>query len=103
MASVGGFGRVLGIHVQVLQQAGLRERRLVVDPRAAVSMAARSDLEVERAVDPRKKNTTQQSSTHFYGAASTHLAVTNSTRKAATYLSFSVPKIEARYSAIVSH
>lgn len=51
VTSVRRFGRVLGIHVKILQQTGLRERRLVVDPRTTVPMAACSDLKVKRAVD----------------------------------------------------
>lgn len=50
MTSIGGFGRVLRIHVQILEQHSLAEGGLVVDARAPVSMATRSDLEVERAV-----------------------------------------------------
>lgn len=65
MASVGGFRRVLRVHVEVLQQAGLRERRFIVDPRAAVPMAARSDLEVKRAVDPKKETHNNQAFKQF--------------------------------------
>lgn len=52
MAAVGGFRRILRIYVQILQQHGLRERRLVVDARATVAVTAGADLEVERTVHP---------------------------------------------------
>ena len=44
MAPIGGFGRVLGVDVEVLQQDGLRERRLVVDPRTSLTVGARASL-----------------------------------------------------------
>ena len=44
MAPVGGFGRVLRVDVEVLQQDGLRERRLVVDPRTSLTVGARTRL-----------------------------------------------------------
>ena len=44
MAPVGGFGRVLRVDVEVLQQDGLRERRLVVDPRTSLAVGARARL-----------------------------------------------------------
>ena len=44
MAPVGGFGRVLGVDVEVLQQDGLRERRLVVDPRTSLAVRASASL-----------------------------------------------------------
>ena len=44
MAPVGGFGRVLRVDVEVLQQDGLRERRLVVDPRTSLAVGARTRL-----------------------------------------------------------
>ena len=44
MAPVGGFGRVLRVDVEVLQQDGLRERRLVVDPRTSLTVGARASL-----------------------------------------------------------
>lgn len=52
MAAVRRLGRVLRIHIQILQQHGLRERRLVVYARAAVAVAACANLEVERTVHP---------------------------------------------------
>ena len=51
VAAVGGLGRVLRVDVEVLEHDGLAERRLVVDPRAALAVAACADLEVEGAVD----------------------------------------------------
>ena len=51
VAAVGGLGRVLRVDVEVLEHDGLAERRLVVDPRAALAVAAGADLEVEGAVD----------------------------------------------------
>ena len=51
MAAVGGLGRVLRVDVEVLQHDGLAEGGLVVDPGAALAVAARADLEVEGAVD----------------------------------------------------
>ena len=44
MAPVGGFGRVLRVDVKVLQQDGLRERRLVVDPRTSLAVRASASL-----------------------------------------------------------
>ena len=44
MAPVGGFGRVLRVDVEVLQQDGLRERRLVVDPRTSLAVRASASL-----------------------------------------------------------
>ena len=44
MAPVGGFGRVLRVDVEVLQQDRLRERRLVVDPRTSLTMGASARL-----------------------------------------------------------
>ena len=51
VAAVRRLGRVLRVDVQVLQHDGLAERRLVVDPGAPLSVAARADLEVEGAID----------------------------------------------------
>ena len=51
VAAVRGLGRVLRIDVEVLQHDGLAERRLVVDPRAALAVTAGADLEVEGAID----------------------------------------------------
>uniref|UniRef100_A0A182JLJ7 Uncharacterized protein n=1 Tax=Anopheles atroparvus TaxID=41427 RepID=A0A182JLJ7_ANOAO len=56
MAAVRGFGGVLWIDVQILQQAGLRERRLVVNAGAAVPMTAGANFEVERTVNPAMKS-----------------------------------------------
>jgi len=64
---IGRLGRVLGIDVQVLKHNRLRERRLVVQPGAAVTVTASANLEKEGTVD----------------------------------LVLLVPKIEARYSAIL--
>uniref|UniRef100_A0A2M4B2T8 Putative secreted protein n=1 Tax=Anopheles triannulatus TaxID=58253 RepID=A0A2M4B2T8_9DIPT len=50
MTAVGRLGRVLRVHVQVLQQASLREGGLVVDARTPIPMPAGSDFEVERTV-----------------------------------------------------
>ena len=44
MAPVGGFGRVLRVDVEVLQQDGLRKRRLVVDPRTSLAVRASASL-----------------------------------------------------------
>lgn len=52
MASIRRLCRVLGIDVQILQQHGLRERRLVVYARATVAVAACTNLEVKRTVHP---------------------------------------------------
>jgi len=52
MGAVRGFGRVLRVHVQILEQHRLREGGLVVDSRAPVAVAAGAYLEVERAVHP---------------------------------------------------
>ena len=54
--TIGRFSRILGIDVQILQYNGLAEGRLVVDPRTAISMSARSDLEVEGAVNSGTRN-----------------------------------------------
>merc|ERR1719507_1623411 len=51
MASIGSFGRVLRVDVEVLEQNCLRERRLVVDPRASLPVGAGTRLEEEGAVD----------------------------------------------------
>lgn len=51
MTAIRGLGRVLRVHVQILQQHRLREGGLVVDARAPVPVTAGSDFEVERAVD----------------------------------------------------
>ena len=51
VAPIGGLGRVLGVDVEVLQHKRLAEGWLIVDPTAAVSVPAGSDLEVEAAVD----------------------------------------------------
>lgn len=47
VASIGGFSRVLGVHVKILQKTGLGKRWFIVDSRTPVSMAASSNLEVE--------------------------------------------------------
>lgn len=52
MRSVSRLSRILWIHVKILQQAGLREGRLVVYSGASVTVSASSDFEVERAIDP---------------------------------------------------
>jgi hypothetical protein len=45
--------RILRVDVKVLQDNSLTESRLIVNPRASVAVSARSDLEVERTIDPR--------------------------------------------------
>lgn len=55
MRSISGLGGVLWIHVQILEQASLWESRFVMYSRAAVPMSASSNLEVERAIDPKIK------------------------------------------------
>lgn len=92
MASIGGLGRVLRVHVQVLQQHRLREGGLVVDARAPISMAAGADFEVEGAVDSAGKC---GKLVNLLAGGILRLSLGK------TYLSFSVPKIEARYSAIL--
>ena len=44
VTSIRGLGRVLRVDVEVLQQDGLRERRLVVDPRTSLAVGARARL-----------------------------------------------------------
>ena len=51
VTAVRGLGRVLRVHVQVLQHDRLAEGGLVVQPRAALAVTTRADLEVEGAVD----------------------------------------------------
>merc|ERR1719370_1327211 len=51
MAPVSSFGRVLRVDVEILEEDGLRERRLVVDPRAPLPVGARTRLEEEGAID----------------------------------------------------
>ena len=46
MASVGSFGRVLRVDVEVLEEDRLRERRLVVDPGASFPVGARTSLSI---------------------------------------------------------
>lgn len=50
MAPIGRFGRILWIHVQILQQNCLWKCWFVVNARASVSMSACTDFEVERTV-----------------------------------------------------
>ena len=50
VGAVGGLGRVLRVDVEILQDDRLRERWLVVDPRASFAVSARPDLEVKRAI-----------------------------------------------------
>ena len=51
VAAVGRLGRVLRVHVQVLQHDRLTEGGLVVQAGAALAMTTCADLEVERTVD----------------------------------------------------
>ena len=51
MTSISCLGRVLRIDVQVLEDDGLAEGGLVVDPAASVSVPAGSNLKLEAAVD----------------------------------------------------
>ena len=80
-------------YTQPQSVANLTKGGLVVESRAAVTVSTRPNLEVERTVDPR-----------CFGRASESLKEmrTNWSKRRETHLSFSVPKIEARYSAIVS-
>lgn len=50
VTSIGRLRRILGVDVQVLQQACLRKRRLVVNARTAIAVTASADFEVEGAV-----------------------------------------------------
>lgn len=47
MRAIGRLGRVLRVHVQILEQDRLRESGFVVDARAPVAVSAGADLEVE--------------------------------------------------------
>ena len=51
VAAIGGLGGVLRVDVEVLQNDGLAEGGLIVDPGAAFTVAAGANLEVEGAVD----------------------------------------------------
>ena len=51
VAAIGGLGGVLRIDVEVLQNDGLAEGGLIVDPGAALTVSAGANLEVEGAVD----------------------------------------------------
>ena len=51
MGSVGRLGRVLRVNVEVLQDDGLAESRLVVDPGAPVTMPTSTDFKVKRTID----------------------------------------------------
>ena len=82
MTSVRRFRRVLRVHVQVLEEAGLGESRFVVDAGASVPVPASPDFEVEGTVDSRT------------------CSCNGALFELRTYLSFSVPKIDAKYSAI---
>lgn len=55
MWPVCGFGRILRVHVEVLEECGLTKCRFVVYPRTSISMSAGSDFEIKWAVDPVKK------------------------------------------------
>lgn len=50
MRSVSRLCRILGIHVQILEQACLRERWFVVDTRASITMTAGTDFKIEGAI-----------------------------------------------------
>ena len=52
MTPVRRLGRVLRIHVEVLQHDRLAERGLVVQTRTPLAVTTRADLEVEGTVDP---------------------------------------------------
>lgn len=52
MTSIGGFGGILRIYVQILQQTRLGKGRLVVDPRATVAVPAGPNFKVKRTVYP---------------------------------------------------
>lgn len=43
----------MGVHVQILQQAGLGKRRFVVDSRTPIAMSTSADFEVEGAIYPK--------------------------------------------------
>lgn len=66
----------------------LAESRFVVETRTAITMTTCTDLEVERTVYPN---------------SGVHHLEDNGWKTEVTHLSFSVPKIEARYSAIFSN
>ena len=51
VAAIGRLGGVLRVDVEVLQHDGLAEGGLIVDPGAALTVAAGANLEVEGAVD----------------------------------------------------
>jgi hypothetical protein len=80
------FRGILRIYIEILQQRCLREGWLVVDTRTSITVAAGSDFEVKRAINSENISTCKQSK----GCKFLFL----------NYLSFSVPKMEARYSAI---
>jgi len=50
MRSVGRLCGILRVHVQVLEQACLREGWFVVDTRASITMTASTDFEIEGAI-----------------------------------------------------
>ena len=66
VAAVGRLGRVLRVHVQVLQHDRLAECGLVVQPGATLAMPACADLEVEGAVDSAGKINSQYLINTFY-------------------------------------
>lgn len=88
----------------------LTERRLVVNPRASIAVPTSADLEIKRAVYSENKNTQKiddkrrlREHTHTHTSLDHNLlsgeAIAQNVHSS-THLSFSVPKIDARYSAM---